>query len=102
MSNGRVQSGVEQDADAPRERPPDAEGLVTVRSARWTRDRWNEAVQEARPVRRGKAEPGCSIAISSGPEAAVGAEWCQMRGLIEQPESLPIIAGLPEVFRIDE
>ena len=32
----------------------------------------------------------------------MSAEWRQVGRLIEKPESLPIVAGLPEVFRVDE
>jgi hypothetical protein len=43
-------------------------------------------------------EPG----LRSRPEAAVGAEWGHVRRLIKKPESLPVVAGLPEVLRVDE
>jgi hypothetical protein len=51
-------------------------------------------------VRPNGADRG--IKRGSGPKAAMGAEWCQVRRLIEQPESLPVVAGHPEVFRVVE
>src|SRR5262245_31664614 len=38
----------------------------------------------------------------SGPEAAVGAEGRHVRGLVEEPETVPFVAGLAEVFGVDE
>ena len=40
--------------------------------------------------------------IRSGTEAAVGPERRQVGGLVEEPEPLPVVAGQPEVFRVDE
>ena len=32
----------------------------------------------------------------------MGPERGQVRGLVEEPESFPVVAGLAEVFRVDE
>ena len=42
------------------------------------------------------------VAPRSGTDAAVGPEGRHVRGLVEQPEPLPFVAGLAEVFRVDE
>ena len=38
----------------------------------------------------------------SGPGAAMGPEWGHVGRLIEEPEPLPVVASLPEIFRVDE
>ena len=40
--------------------------------------------------------------MRSGTETAVGTERSQVRRLIEEPEAFPVVAGHPEVFRVDE
>src|SRR5208337_4515463 len=50
-------------------------------------------------LRDGEADEAC---LRSGPKGTIGAEWRQVGRRIKQPESLPIVAGLPEVFRVDE
>ena len=55
------------------------------------------------PVTRAEASAESLVGgCDQGPDAAVGAVGRQVRGLIEQPESLPIVARLAEVFRVDE
>src|SRR5208337_4267053 len=50
-------------------------------------------------LRDGEADEAC---LRSGPKGAIGAKWRQVGRRIEKPESLPIVASLPEVFRVDE
>ena len=49
------------------------------------------------------SRPDLSIALDrSRSEAAVSLERREVRGLIEEPEAFPIVAGLAKVFRVDE
>jgi hypothetical protein len=56
--------------------------------------RWTNAAGSPRVV------AGIAGLRGSGTDAAVGPERSQVRRLIEQPESLPLVSGLAQVLRI--
>jgi hypothetical protein len=62
-----------------------------------TPGKWAKAAGSRRNVARIGGLAG-SGQLSSGPDAAMGPERSHVRRLVEQPESLPLVAGLAEVF----
>ena len=86
---------------------------ASVRQAKGRRARRRPAGSRARFCARGRSRglpsgptlwrrPSADGVAESGPDAAMGPERSQVGRLIEQPESLPLVTGLPEVFRVHE